>query len=233
MEASFLKDYAENEKTAFIGTLASLAIADNVATVEEVELITTLTAEAGITGINKDKIINAAKGFSDDNFNSWLDTLKNSELRFSLVVELISFARSDGQYNEQEKRKIEEISTRLGINGGQFSLLDDFVNKSQENANQSGEPEKKNFLESSGLENIMEKAGISKSGLTKGLIAIAAPLLLAKLFGSRKGSLTGGKGMMGNMLGAAGLTTLLGMLSGGRGFSNTGGLLFQLLRKKH
>ena len=232
MEENFLKDFNENERTAFVGTIASLAIADNVATDEEVDLISMLSDAAGITGTNKDKILNAAKGFSDDNFDSWLDTLKNSELRFSLVTELISFARADGQYNEQEKRKIEEISVHLGINSGQFSLLNEFVNKSHQNATQTDEPAKKNFLESSGLGNLMEKAGISKSGFTKGLLAFAAPLLLAKLFGSRKVNPMGGKGM-GGMLGAAGLTTLLGMLSGGRGFSKTGGLLSQLFQKKH
>jgi len=232
MEDKFLKDYTENERTAFVGTIASLAMADNVATTEEVDIVSKLADEAGITGANKNKILDAAKGYSDDNFNTWLETLKNSELRFSLATELISFARSDGQYNEQEKRKIEEISTRLGINGGQFSLLNDFVNKSDENSMQTGEPVKKNFLESSGLGSIMEKAGISKSGLTKGLIAIAAPLLLSKLVGSRKGNLMGGKGLT-SLLGAAGLSSLLGMLNSGRGFSKTGGLLSKLTQKKY
>ena len=228
-DESFLADFHENEKTAFIGTIASLAIVDNVATMEEIDTISSLAEAAGLSDSNRDKVLNIAKGISDSDFESWMDTLKNSELRFSLVTELISFAKSDGQYSVQEKQKIEEISSRLGINSQQFSVLDQFVSKSHESG-ASAEPSKQGFMESMGMGDMFKKSGISMSGLSKGLIAIAAPMLLAKLFGSRKGGIGGMAGGMKNMLGAAGLTSLLGMLSGGRGFSKTGGMLSGILK---
>lgn len=230
MEHSFLKDYTEKEKIAYIGTVASLAIADNVATTEEIEIVSTLIEVAGITGIEKERVLKTAKGLEDADFDSWMATLKHSELRFSLIAELISFARTDGQYSSQERKKIEEISTHLGINNEQYAVLDEFVTKSGD----AGETNKPGFLDSLGMGNMFSKAGISMSGFAKGLLAIAAPMLLAKLFGSRKGGLMGGaKSALGVMVGTAGLTSLVGMLSGGRGFSKTGGLLSKLLQKKH
>ncbi len=228
MEQSFLKDYTQKERIAYIGAVASLAIADNVATTEEIEIVSNLIEEAGITGMEKERVLKTAKGLSEADFGDWMETLKNSELRFSLITELISFARADGQYSPQEKAKIEEISTQLGINDEQYAVLDEFVSKSD-----SAETSKPGFLDSLGMGNMFSKSGISMSGLGKGLLAIAAPLLLAKLFGSRRGLMGGTKSALGGIVGSVGLTSLLGMLSGGRGFSKTGGLLSKLMQKKH
>jgi hypothetical protein len=84
----------------------------------------------------------------------------------------------------------------------------------------------------------MKGAGINTGTLFKGLIAIAGPILLAKMFSRGRGSSTGGgalSGLGGILAGAGiagGLGSLIGMLGGGKGMGSTGGLLDRVLGGK-
>lgn len=231
MNESLLSGFPDEEKTAFISAIASLATADHVATQEELDAISSLADAAELTDIDKAKILRSAIDNDESQLDLNLSKLKNSELRFSLVTELIAFAQIDGNYDESEKRNIEEISSRLGINNSQFSALNQFVKRSGENVPVENAPEKGGLMESLGLGDIFGKAGISSSGITKGLLAVAAPMLLSKIFGGRRGGRVGGGGI-GSLLGGVGMGSLMSMLSGGRGFGNTGGLLSKILQRK-
>jgi uncharacterized tellurite resistance protein B-like protein len=231
MESTLLKDYSDEEKGAYLGAIASLATADHSATQEELDHIGELADAAMVSPVQKAMILRAAREISEDELQHCIHILRTSELRFSLVTELISFAKSDGNYDMQEKQNIEKIAQQLGIDNKQFSLLDHFVTKTNEANVTAEEPAKQGFLESLGLGDKFKAAGINMGSLNKGLLAIAAPLLLGKLFGGRRGGPMGGRvgGMGGGLLGGAGLGSLLSMLSMGRGFGNTGGLLSKFL----
>ena len=248
-----LKEFSDREKGAYLGAIASLATADHTATEEEIEYMETLADSAELSDSQKESVVRAATELSGDELTSCLDVLKTSDLRFSLITDLIAFSQADNNYSTEEKQNVEKISIYLNINKEQFSLLDQFVDKTADTKPDAQEEvSSPGFLQSLGLEEKFKNAGIDWRTIGKGLLGIAGPLVLAKMMsGRRGGNMNASSGMvggMGSMLGggllSAGLGSLLGGgrnssgggigslisgLSGGRGFGNSSGLLSRIL----
>lgn len=252
-----LKDYSDMEKGAYLGAIASIATADHSATEEEVEALRELCASADLSTEQEESVVMAAQDISGDDLKRSLDVIKQSDLRFSLVTDLISFAESDQSYSAEEKSHVEKIAQYLNINQSQFSALNQFVQKTSSSNIDHEEVSKPGFLSSLGLDNTFKSAGLNMGSLTKGLLGIAGPMILAKmlsggmgrnrggmggglggLLGGGLGGLLGGGGMMGGgglggMMGgrssSGGLGSLISVLNGGRGFRNSGGLLSKIL----
>lgn len=244
-QEKLLKDYPPIEKGAYLGAIASLATADDRATDEELEHITELCDAADLTEDQKQLVLEAGTSITEDELRRCLDILKGSELRFSLITDLIAFAESDQNYTAEEKANVEKIAQYLNINQQQFALLDQFVKKTSD-ANVTPEQVKQpGFLDSLGLGDKMKSAGINTGSLMRTVIGVAGPLLLASMLTRRRGGrgmgggLAGGLGGMlgGGMLGGGmmgggmggGLGSVIGMLNGGRGMGRTGGLLGRML----
>ena len=240
-----LKDYSDLEKGAYLGAIASIATADRTASEEEMEFIEALADSAELSPEQKEAVRRSATELSGEELNRCLEELKGSDLRFSLNTDLIAFAESDQNYSAEEKANIEKIAQHLNINQQQFSLLDQFVQKTKETEVAPEQVQQQGFLGSLGLEDKFKNAGINFGSLTKGLLGIAGPMILAGMvsrgLGRRSGGLGGmlGGGGLGGMLGGGlgsmlggggGLGSLTGMLSGGRGFRNSGGLLSRIFK---
>lgn len=250
-----LKDYTDQEKGAYLGAIASMATADHQATEEELEYIMGLADAAELSEQQKQAVNKAAQELTSDELKKCLDILKNSQLKYSLVTDLISFAESDNNYSQDEKANIQKISTYLGINEQQFSFLDQFVKKTSQTENAHEQINKPDFLASSGLAESQRKSGIDIGSLTKGFLGMVGPLVLAGLAGRAMrgrsgglggmmggglggmlgggglGGMPGGGGMRGGgmMGGGGGLGSLISALSGGRGYSRTGGMLGRMM----
>ena len=224
-DLKILQGHSDLEKGAYLGAIASIASADRSATQEEVEYLSDLCDSAELSAPQKAAVIHAADEVSGQDLTRCLDILKSSNLKYSLVTDLMSFAKSDGDYTEDEKQNIEKIAQYLGVNEHQTSLLDEFSDKA---VNTDAPPEEiahPDFLSSLGLGDKMKSAGINGGGLLKSLLGIAAPLILTGMVsrglrGGSGGGIFGG----GNQIGGGGLGSIIGMLSGGRGMANTGGL---------
>lgn len=226
MEKKLLKDYSEMEKGAYLGAISSIATADHSATDEEIEYIMAVADSADLSPEQKQAVYRAATELTGQELKKCLDILKDSDLKYSLVTDLISFAESDKKYSDEEKANVEKISQYLGINEQQFNLLDQFVKKTAEMQPEPEEINKPNFLSKLGLDQKFKNSGINMSGLTKGLLSIAGPIILANLMRGRQS-----RGMSSslnpfNMSGGTGggLGSIISMLSGGRGFSSTGNM---------
>lgn len=229
-----LKDYSDAEKGAYLGAIASIATADYSASQEELDYIMVLADSADISESQKEAVSRAATELSGEELTRCLDILKTSDLRFSLITDLMNFGQSDKDYSEKEKMNVEKIAGYLQINQEQFSLLDQFVNKTAEVQVQPEEAGKPGFLSALGLDEKFKKAGIDWKNVGKGLLGIAGPLLLAKMLtGRRSGNRNpfASGGGIGSMQGRSGggIGSLIRSLSGGRGFSNSGGLLSRVL----
>ena len=242
-----LKDYSDGEKGAYLGAIASIATADHSASEEELEYIMQLADSADISEEQKQAVALAATELSGDELTRCLDILKTSNLRFSLITDLMNFGQSDKNYSEEEKKNVEKIASYLKINQEQFSLLDQFVNKTATVEMEPEEVSKPGFLSSLGLDEKFKNAGIDWKTVGKGLLGIAGPMILANMISGRRhgnrnplaggglGSMVGGLasgGGIGSMLGRSGggLGSLISSLSGGRGFANSGGLLSRVIR---
>lgn len=244
-----LKDYSDREKGAYLTAVASIATADHSASEEEVEHLMALADSAGLSVEQKEAVRKAAIETTPDELRRSIEILRGSELRFSLVTDLISFAKADDHYSEEEKATIEAMAQQLEINKQQYSLLDEFADKTSQVQAEPEQVQQQGFLSSLGLDGLKEKlshSGINVGSLTKGLLGIAGPMILAGLvrkgLGGRGGGLAGGLGggLLGGLLGGGGglmggrssgggFGSLIGMLSGGRGFGKSGGLLGKIL----
>jgi uncharacterized tellurite resistance protein B-like protein len=236
---TILEGYNDTEKGAYLGALASIATADRSATEEELTYLQALCESANLSEDQTNLIREAATTeISDEDLKRCLDVLKTSELRFSLVSDVIAFAGSDQSYSEEEKQKVQQIAQYLGVNQEQFSLLDQFTKKAvkevpkQVEAIETEQTTPGNFLDSLGFGDKLKSAGINSNSLLKGALGIIGPIVLARMLSGRRGSsgggmfggggLTGGGGLLGGLLGGG---LLGGLLGGGRGFGNAGGML--------
>jgi uncharacterized tellurite resistance protein B-like protein len=221
-----LEGYSDQEKGAYLGAVASIATADRQASEEEMQYIAALCNAADISETQKEAVMRAANELSGEELKKCLDILKNSDLKYSLVTDIIAFAKADNNYAAEEQKRVEEISQYLEVNQHQFSLLNEFTEKAAAKDVPAEEKVKPSFLSSLGLNDKLKNAGINSNSLMKGLLAIGGPILLGSILsGAMRRRGTGMFGNMGGLMGGAGLGSIIGMLSGGRGFRNTGGLL--------
>lgn len=231
---TILEGYSDTEKGAYLGAIASIATADRKASEEELEYLANLSDAANLSEQQKHTVIQAATELSGDELTQCLQILKNSKLKYPLITDLIAFAKIDGTYSAEEGQSVQKIAQYLEIDQKQFSLLDQFANKTTSPDVVPEETTKPNFLSSVGLQDKMQQAGIDTGSLMKGFLGIAGPMLLAGMLsgGMRGGGLFGGgmfgSGIRGGMMGG-GLGSLIGMLSGGRSYRNTGGLFDRIL----
>lgn len=240
-----LSGYSSKEKAAYLGALASLATADRHADEQELEHFREMARSAGISEEETETIIEAADDTSGDQLLKSLDVLKTSELRFSLVTDLIALAKTDENYTPAERANIEKVSKYLGVNKDQFSTIDEFVDKAADKNPGEGEITKPEFMQSLGMQNQFAGTGINMGSIGKGLLRFLGPMILgrmaAKTLGGRRGTSGGLGGMLGNNPMGMGRTGGLGGLGGGlgsiisgmaRGRSNQsmGGMLGRLLR---
>lgn len=230
-QTTILEGYSDMEKGAYLGAIASLATADRHASEEELDYMDQLSDAAGLSPEQKEVVRRAATELSGEELNRCLDVLKNSQLKYSLVTDLIAFAKADNDYSEAEQQSIQKISSYLGLNQQQVSLLDQFAHQSTQTAQAGTAPQQQGLL-GGGLQEKLQSAGINAGGLLKSVLSIAAPMLLGSMISrglGRRGGMGGFGGALGGglggMLGGGGLGSLIGMLSGGRGMRSTGGLL--------
>ncbi len=226
---TLLEGSSDMEKGAYIGAIASLATADRQASTEEMEYLKALCEGAKLSDEQSEAVIKAANEINAEDITRCLDILKTSDLRFSLITDLIAFAKSDSSYSEQEQQSVQNIAKYLGVDQKQYSVLDSVAEKATSSQTSPEEMAKPDFLSSLGLKDKFQSAGINGGGLLKGLLGIAGPMILAKMVTgglSRNrggGMFGGGGGMFGG--GGGGLGSIIGMLSGGRGMGSMGGLL--------
>jgi len=229
-QEKLLKDYSDLEKGAYLGAIASIATADDAATEEELGYLVALADSAELSPEQKESVRTAATELSGDELKHCLDILKGSDLRFSLIADLIAFAEADNQYTEQEKEKIERIAQHLNINKEQFSLLDQFVQKTSKQQIEPQQVQQQGFMDGLGFGDKFKNAGINSNGFLKGLIGIAGPMILAGMLtrglgGRRRGFGGGlGSGFGGGYGQMGGFGSLTSLLNGRRGYKRTGGL---------
>lgn len=229
-EHQLLKDYSPQEKAAYLGAVASIATADRQASQDEIEFLQVLTESAVLPDAQEQEVLQSAQDPSNARLTSQLNVLKGSELRFSLISDMISFAKADGHYTPQEEQKIQQVAAYVGVDAQQFSALNQFVDHAAQAQQKGQDITQSNFLESSGLGNSFQKAGIGSGGFLKGALAMMAPILMSRMMsrggnagGGLGGALGGGGGLLGGLLGGMGGGGLGGALGGALGGGRSSG----------
>jgi uncharacterized tellurite resistance protein B-like protein len=216
MDNQLLQNYSEAEKTAYLSAMAALSTADRQASEAEIEFLQRLTQQAGLSGESAQRVIAAASDSTNQSIQQNLDQLKSSDLRFSLVTDLISFARADGAYSNDEEAMVGKMATYLGVNQEQKQALENVVDQAANVAHDPQDPGKQGFL--GGLGDKLSNVGIPKGALMAGLLGVVAPMVISRVMG-------GGN----NNSGQQPSGTLGGLLSGAAGSMGGGGSLGGLL----
>lgn len=211
-----LNGSTDQEKGAYLSAIASIATADMQASQTEIDHLIHLCQAADLSPAAQESVLRAADSTSEQELIASLDILKTSELRFSLLTDLFAFAKADGNYSEKEQQSVHKIAQYLGINDTQYGLLGELAEKTTApSANTDSAQAQSAF----GLGDKLQASGINAGSLIKGLVTIAAPLILSRMMNKR----SGGAGN-GGLLNGGGLGSLIGMLSGGKGMGSLGGM---------
>lgn len=144
----------------------------------------------------------------------------------------MAFAKADQDYSEAEQQNIARIAQYLGVDQEQFSTLNQFVDKAASTDMDQHQTQQQGF---SGFGDRMRSSGMG-NGFMKGLLSMAAPMIVGSLLsrglGGRRRGMGGGMlggGGLGGMMGGGALGSVIGSLAGGRGMRSTGGLLGRIL----
>ena len=228
MNTQLLQNYSESEKTAYLSSIASLATADRQASPAEGQFLQALCQQAGLSADSTQKVSTAAQDPNNETIQQHLDVLKSSDLRYSLITDLISFSRADGAYSNDEEAMVDKISQYLGINQQQQQTLETVVDEAAEVAHNPQDPAKEGFFGSIGDK--LSSVGIPKGALMAGLLGVVAPMVLSKVMGGGSSNANDGYGNQNSSGGLGGLLGGgMGGLLGGAAQSGMGGMLGGLL----
>ena len=216
MATQLLANYSEAEKTAYLSAIASLATADRQASDNETQFLQALVQQAGLSPDGTQQVLAAAQDSNDQSIQQNLDVLKGSDLRFSLVTDLISFARADGAYSNKEEAMVAKMSAYLGINPEQKQTLETVVDQAASVPHDEQDPAKEGFFNRIGDK--LSDVGIPKGALMAGLLGVVAPMVISRMGGSSNQSSNSNEGLlggsMGGLLGGAAQSGMGGMLGG-------------------
>jgi uncharacterized tellurite resistance protein B-like protein len=234
-QATLLKNYSLPERGAYLGALATMALADGNVSAEEIDFLTLMSEAAELPQTMQQEVQQIARNPSQVSLQKCLDVLKGSPLRFSFITDLISFAKVDGQLSAPEQKRIQDMSAYLGVSEQQFSILNEFVDKAGQ-AQQGEDPTSPAFLTKSGFDNLFKTANISPQ-MVQGMLGVLAPIVLSKMIsgGHQRGRNNGLGGLLSGLMGGnlnptgGGLGSFTSILSnlGGRSKHNrmsSGGL---------
>lgn len=235
MNMQLLQNYSEDEKTAYLSAIASLATADRQVSPAESQFLQALSQQAGLSPESTQQVAAAANDSTNESIQQHLDVLKNSDLRYSLVTDLISFSRADGAYSNEEEAMVNKMSQYLGINPQQQQTLETVVDQAASVSHDPQDPTKEGFFSIIGDK--LSNVGIPKGALMGGLLGVVAPMVLSKVMGGGNSNANTGYGeQSGNGDQGSSGGGLGGLLSGGLGGllsgaaqSGVGGLLGGLL----
>jgi uncharacterized tellurite resistance protein B-like protein len=228
-QTTLLKDYSIEERGAYLAALATIASADGNASDEELEFLRLMGEAAELPDNVQQEVVQIARNPSQISLQKCLDLLKNSQLRFSFVTDIISFAKADGKYTPEEEKHIQDMADYLGINQKQFSLLDQFVNKANDAQQKGEDTTSQSFVNKSGFSDMFKNAGISPQ-MVQGMLGILAPIVISRMMsgGRRQHGMSGGMGglgggLLGGLLGGGMMGS--GMYRGGYGGSGLGSII--------
>jgi uncharacterized tellurite resistance protein B-like protein len=218
---AILSQYSAAEKTAYLGAIAALATADREASAPEQQFLTALAESAELNPAATQQVLATAADTTNESIAQHLDVLKGTELKYSLIADILSFAKADGKYTPDEQTMLEKMATYLGVSTDQVQALGTVVEQAQQQP--AADPAAMSqMLTSGGVGDMLKRVGIPSGALLSGLLSVLAPMVLSKVMGGQR-------------TGSAGMGGLGGLLGGGAtapaggGLGSLGGLLGSVL----
>lgn len=243
MENNPILNYSEGEKSAYLTLLASVATADHENSEGEIAFMQQMCEVSDISQKCANEVTMAMTNPASVDFSTHITNLKNSELKFSLIADIINMVNADGDMDADEVAHVNKLNQALGINQNQFDVMKEYVHKANSHAkeqtttpglgflggNDSGGSSSSGigsmlstaagFLVQSGLLNKFQQNNIPTNNFQQGstmgtiLSGLATSFIQSKISGGNSNNANSGGGMLGGLVGS--------MLGGGNSSTNT------------
>jgi uncharacterized tellurite resistance protein B-like protein len=257
MEQNPLLNYSEGEKSAYLTLLASVATADHENSEGEVAFMQQMCSVSNISEKSANDVTEAMTNPSSVDFPTHIANLKNSELKFSLIADIVNMMNADGDMDADEMAHVNKLNQALDISQNQFDVVREYVQKANTQAKtQESTPglgfldgkgsgaasgggigdllgTATDFLAQSGLLNKFQQSNIPTNNFQQGstmgtmLSGLVTSFIQSKLSGGNSNSGAGG-GMLGSLVSSV-LGGSTGAGNGATGGPDLGALLGGLM----
>ncbi len=122
-----LADYPEVEKVDYFSIVASIASADGKVTDAEITQIREFCSAIGIGEIGIGVIIAVIGDPSMIDLQAILNRLSKTELKFTLLTDMLFMAHADGIVSPNEEEEIRKIASMLDITQEQIEVINKYV----------------------------------------------------------------------------------------------------------
>jgi len=200
-----LKKYTENEKIAYLSVVAVIITADKQVSDDEILKIRNLCKTVDLSPDGIGKIISVAENPKNAPINDYIQNLKKSELKFTLITDMFFIAFADEVLTDDEISTIFNIAKQLNVKDEQVTAIRKYVEtlikleKSKENAPK-----------------IKEVTGDAVAGLAAVGVPVGAVAISGTVFGLSAAGITSGLAALGMGLGMAsgiGVVAVIGVAS--------------------
>ncbi|HXE72656.1 MAG TPA: TerB family tellurite resistance protein [Candidatus Nitrosotenuis sp.] len=115
-------DYSEQERSDYLTMVASLAAADGQVDSAEVYALRELSLLFGLSPQARQQVLAICESPPQD-LSAVLERLAGSELRYSLLVDLATFAYSDGVLQPGEESEIRRFAEAMKVDAGHVEAV--------------------------------------------------------------------------------------------------------------
>ncbi|HJK89939.1 MAG TPA: TerB family tellurite resistance protein [Polyangiaceae bacterium LLY-WYZ-15_(1-7)] len=186
------------EKLAYLCVVASIAGSDGEVTDDEVANLRALAKSMELPKRDIGQVIGAAEDPEHSEVQAALSQLAGSELRFTLITDLLFLAFADDHYSKEEQREVAGVADRLGVSEKQVAAIRSYV----EAVGKAG------ASDSASAKDLKKLGGDVAAGLASAGVPVAAVAVSGSVFGLSAAGITSGLAALGMGLG---MTTGIGV----------------------
>lgn len=185
-----LKNYPEEEKVDYLAVVGSMASVDGEVTDDEIAQLREFCKDAGLSGGAIGRVVASTEAPDNVRVEEVISRLSESDLKFTLLTDLLFLAHADEEVDAEEEDRIDEIAAELNIEQERLEAIRKYVSAVVEARNSDAE---KNLGEAAAnaLANVAGAgvpigavaaagtSGLSAAGMTSGLAALGLGLGMA------------------------------------------------------
>jgi len=122
-----LSAYADDEKKAYLCVVASLAAVDSDVTDEEISNLRQLCRKVDLSKRSVGEVLATAEEPRTAPIKEYIARLATSDLRFTLLTDMLFLAYADRDYTLEERTEVSRIALELKVTSEQLRAIEDYV----------------------------------------------------------------------------------------------------------
>ena len=134
--------YASMElRVAYARIVGAIVAADHTVTVDEVRNIRELCRRIGVPPETADEVVDHSHAPDPIWLRDLLDSLRTSDLRYTLVTDMVALGHADGVYDLHERRAVRQLAAIMLVGEHEVRAIEDDVVHALGHAPTDPEPE--------------------------------------------------------------------------------------------